>query len=138
MRAIHIDEIINNIKEMCIEANYKLASDVEERVRGAREQETSGLGRQIIGQLVENLDIAKNDSIPICQDTGMAVVFMKLGQEVHIHGGSLEAAVNEGIRRGYEEGYLRKSIVSDPLIRKNTGDNTPGILHIELVPGEVL
>lgn len=138
MRDIHIDEIVNNIKEMCIEANYKLASDVEERVRGARDQEISDLGRQIIGQLVENLDIAKEDSIPICQDTGMAVIFIKLGQEVHIHGGSLEAAVNEGIRRGYEEGYLRKSVVSDPLIRNNTKDNTPGILHLELVPGENL
>jgi fumarate hydratase subunit alpha len=138
MRNIHTEEIINNIKEMCIEANYTLASDVEKRVRGAWEQEDSVLGKQILGQLGENMDIAKEDSIPICQDTGMAIIFMKLGQEVHITGDSLEAAVNEGIRRGYEEGYLRKSVVSDPLIRENTGDNTPGILHLELVPGDRL
>lgn len=138
MRTIHTDEIMNNIKEMCIEANYTLASDVEERVRGAWDTEDSVLGKQILGQLAENLDIAKEDSIPICQDTGMAIIFMKLGQEVHITGDSLEAAVNEGIRRGYEEGYLRKSVVSDPLLRENTRDNTPGILHLELVPGDLL
>lgn len=138
MRNIHTDSIINSIKEMCIEANLKLASDVEERVRGAYNAETSQLGKQILSQLSENLDIAGTDSIPICQDTGMAIVFLRLGQEVHIEGMNLEDAVNEGIRRGYEKGYLRKSVVADPLIRKNTGDNTPGIIHYEIVPGDKL
>lgn len=138
MRNIHTDSIINNIKEMCIEANLKLASDVEERVRGAYNAETSQLGKQILSQLSENLDIAGTDSIPICQDTGMAIVFLRLGQEVHIEGMNLEDAVNEGIHRGYEKGYLRKSVVADPLIRKNTGDNTPGIIHYEIVPGDKL
>ena len=138
MRDINTDEIIRNIKEMCIEANYKLASDVEERIIGAFEKETSPLGRQILGQLGENLEIAAKDLIPICQDTGMAVIFLKLGQEVHIGGGNLEEAINEGIRLGYQEGFLRKSVVSDPLIRNNSKDNTPGIIHYEIVPGEKL
>jgi fumarate hydratase subunit alpha len=138
MRTIHTDEIIKQIKEMCIEANYKLASDVEERVRGAYEKETSPLGKQIIEQLGENLDIASSELIPICQDTGMAIVFLNLGQEVHIEGSNLEEAVNEGIRQGYREGYLRKSVVADPLIRVNTKDNTPGIIHYEIVPGDQL
>ena len=138
MRNIHTDEIISNIKEMCIEANITLASDVEKRVRSAYEEETSPLGKQILGQLGENLDIAAAEQIPICQDTGMAIIFVKLGQEVHIEGQNLEDAVNEGIRRGYEEGYLRKSVVADPLIRINTGDNTPGIIHYEPVPGDKL
>ncbi len=138
MRNIHTDEIISNIKEMCIEANITLASDVEKRVRSAYEEETSPLGKQILGQLGENLDIAAAEQIPICQDTGMAIIFVKLGQEVHIEGQNLEDAVNEGIRRGYEEGYLRKSVVADPLIRINTGDNTPGIIHYELVQGDKL
>lgn len=136
MKTIQTEEIIKNIKEMCIEANYKLASDVEARVRGAFEKESSSLGKQILKQLGENLDIAEKDSIPICQDTGMAIVFIKLGQDVHITGMNLEDAVNEGIRRGYEEGYLRKSVVGDPLIRVNTKDNTPGIIHYKIVPGE--
>jgi fumarate hydratase subunit alpha len=136
MRNLHTDEIIKNIKEMCIEANYKLASDVDKRVRDAYGKETSRLGRQILGQLGENLDIAETDSIPICQDTGMAVIFIKLGQEVYIEGLNLEEAVNEGIRQGYEEGYLRKSVVDDPFIRNNTKDNTPGIIYYEIVPGE--
>jgi fumarate hydratase subunit alpha len=136
MRNLHTDMIIKNIKEMCIEANLKLASDVEERVRGAFEKETTALGKQILGQLSENLDIAAADSIPICQDTGMAIIFIKLGQEVHIDGLNLEDAINEGIRQGYEEGYLRKSVVADPLIRVNTKDNTPGIIHYEIVPGD--
>lgn len=136
MRNLHTDEIIKNIKEMCIEANYKLASDVEESVRSAYGRETSRLGKQILGQLGENLDIAAADNIPICQDTGMAIIFMKLGQEVHIEGLNLEDAVNEGIRQGYEEGYLRKSVVDDPFLRNNTKDNTPGIIHYEIVPGD--
>jgi fumarate hydratase subunit alpha len=135
MRNINTDDIIKTIKEMCIEANYQLASDVEKRVRGAQKTESSQLGKQILNQLGENLDIAATDSIPICQDTGMAIVFVKLGQEVHIEGMNLEEAVNEGIRQGYQEGYLRKSVVSDPLIRNNTKDNTPGIIHYEIIPG---
>lgn len=138
MRNINTSEIIKNIKEMCIEANYKLASDVEERVRGALQKESSSLGKQILGQLGENLDIAAEDLIPICQDTGMAIIFLKLGQEVHIEGMNLMEAVNEGIRLGYQEGFLRKSVVSDPLIRNNTKDNTPGIIHYEIVPGDQL
>lgn len=138
MRNIHTDIIIKNIKEMCIEANYQLAFDVERKVRGAYEKESSILGKQILEQLGTNLDIAKMDSIPICQDTGMTVIFLRLGQEVHIDGMYLEDAINEGIRRGYQEGYLRKSIVSDPIIRNNTKDNTPGIIHIEMVPGNEL
>ena len=138
MRVINSEEITKNIKEMCIEANYKLASDVESRVRGAVESETSLLGKQILSQLSENLDIAAAENIPICQDTGMAIVFVKLGQEVQLVGEFLEDAINEGIRRGYAEGYLRKSVVEDPLIRTNTKDNTPGIIHYEIIPGDRL
>lgn len=138
MRNLHTDEIIKNIKEMCIEANYRLSSDMEERIRRAGNEEKSELGRMILGQLGENLDIAASESIPICQDTGMAVVFIKLGQELHIEGMDLEEAINEGIRQGYEEGYLRKSVVSDPFIRINTKDNTPGIIHYQIVPGDRL
>lgn len=136
MRVINTGDIIKNIKEMCIEANYKLASDVDTRIRQACENETSHLGKRVLGQLCENLNIAKEEFIPICQDTGMTVVFLKIGQDVHIEGGSLEEAVNEGIRLGYKEGYLRKSVVSDPIIRKNTGDNTPGIIHYDIVSGD--
>lgn len=138
MRAISTDEITRNIKEMCIEANLILSEDVKESLYKAEEKETRDLGKQILGQLKENLDIAKEKSIPICQDTGMAVVFVKLGQDVHIQGGSLEDAINEGIRQGYEEGYLRKSVVRDPIDRINTKDNTPGVIHYEIVPGEQL
>ena len=136
MRIIHTNEIIKNVKDMCIEANYRLSQDVESRVRDAYEQENAALGKQILKQLGENLDIASEDLIPICQDTGMAIVFLKIGQEVHIDGQNLEDAVNEGIRQGYEGGYLRKSIVSDPLLRVNTKDNTPGVIHYEIVPGD--
>ncbi len=136
MRNIHTDIIIKNIKEMCIEANYKLASDVDKRVRGASSREESFLGKQILEQLNENLDIAAVDSIPICQDTGMTVVFIEIGQETHIEGMGIEDAINEGIRQGYEEGYLRKSVVSDPLIRINSKDNTPGIIHYQIVSGD--
>jgi len=138
MRKLHTDEIIRNIKEMCIEANYRLSDDMEDRIRLASSEEKSDLGKMILGQLGENLDIAASDWIPICQDTGMAVVFIKLGQDVHIEGMELEAAINEGIRQGYEEGYLRKSVVSDPFIRNNTKDNTPGIIHYQIVPGDKL
>lgn len=138
MRRLHTDEIIRNIKEMCIEANLKLSPDMEGKIRKAYNEENSELGRMILGQLGENLDIAANEAIPICQDTGMAVVFIKLGQELHIEGMDLEEAINEGIRQGYEEGYLRKSVVSDPFIRNNTRDNTPGIIHYQIVPGDRL
>ncbi len=127
MRRINTEEIITNIKEMCIEANYKLASDVENGIRDAYDKESSRIGKRVLGQLLDNLEIAQKDLIPICQDTGMTIVFITIGQEVHIEGGSLEEAINEGIRRGYQEGYLRKSVVSDPLIRENTKNNTPGI-----------
>lgn len=135
MREINTDVIIENIKEMCIEANYQLSDDVEKAVKASVEKEEGKLGKQILEQLTENIEIAKSDRIPICQDTGMAVVFLKIGQDVHIQGMDLEDAVNEGIRQGYEEGYLRKSVVGDPLLRVNTKDNTPGIIHYEIVPG---
>lgn len=136
MRTISTDEIISNIKEMCIEANYYLSDDMKEKIDQACQREESPLGRQILSQLEENMQIAESSKIPICQDTGMAVVFLKIGQDVHIEGINLEDAVNEGIRQGYVEGYLRKSVVGDPLIRENTKDNTPGIIHYEIVPGE--
>lgn len=121
---------------MCIEANLRLASDVDKRIRDSSFGESSAIGRYILDQLIENLEIANTDSIPICQDTGMAVIFIKVGQEVYIEGMNLTDAINEGIRRGYEEGYLRKSVVADPLLRVNTKDNTPGVIHMEIVPGD--
>lgn len=136
MRTISTDVIIQNIKEMCIEANYYLSEDVKETIVKAQDNEDSPLGIQILQQLEKNMEIAESDQIPICQDTGMAVVFMKIGQDVHIEGMNLEDAVNEGIRQGYVEGYLRKSVVKDPLIRENTKDNTPGVIHYEIVPGD--
>ena len=136
MRTIHTDEIIKNIKEMCIEANLSLTEDMKCRFKNATESEKSPLGKQILNQLQENMEIAAADQIPICQDTGMAIVFLNIGQDVHIEGMNLEDAVNEGIRQGYVEGYLRKSVVGDPLLRENTKDNTPGIIHYEIVPGE--
>lgn len=135
MRIIGTELIIKNIKEMCIEANYNLSPDMEEAVRNSVSAEPSTIGRQILEQLEENMEIAKKEFIPICQDTGMAVIFIKIGQDVHIEGINLEDAINEGIRQGYEEGYLRKSIVGDPLLRFNTNDNTPGIIHYEIIPG---
>ena len=136
MREIHVDTIIENIKEMCVEANHVLSDDVSDRIISAIESEDNELGKKILGQLALNMDIAKSEMIPICQDTGMTTVFVRIGQEVHTSGGSLEDAINEGIRRGYTEGYLRKSVVGDPLIRENTKDNTPGIIHYEIVPGD--
>lgn len=136
MRTIHTDEIIQNVREMCIEANLSLADDVKGRVLSAKETEDSALGKRILGQLEENLEIAGRERIPICQDTGMAVVFLSVGQDVHIEGMAVEDAVNEGIRQGYRDGYLRKSVVGDPLLRENTRDNTPGIIHYSIVPGE--
>lgn len=136
MRTVSTDEIIKNIKEMCIEANHYLSPDMIKVFNKARENEKSPLGCQILSQLDENLKIAAEDMIPICQDTGMAVVFIEIGQDVHIEGENLEDAINEGVRQGYVEGFLRKSVVSDPIIRKNTNDNTPAVIHYSIVPGE--
>lgn len=136
MKTINVSEITKNIKEMCIEANYFLTSDMDEALKNAVNTEKSLLGKQILNQLQDNLQIAGNDMIPICQDTGMAVIFMEIGQEVHFEGGSLEDAINEGVRQGYVDGFLRKSVVKDPLIRENTKDNTPAIIHYEVVTGD--
>lgn len=136
MREIHVDRIIDTVKNLCIKANYELPQDVREFLLKALEKEESEVGKEVIKQLLENADIAQRERIPICQDTGSAVVFVELGQDVHIVGGNLHEAINEGVRRGYTEGYLRKSIVRDPLRRKNTGDNTPAFIHVELVPGD--
>ncbi len=136
MRRINVDKIRENVRDMCIEANYSLSPDMAARLEEATRREESPLGRQILEQLQENLQIAREDQIPICQDTGMAIVFLEIGQEVYLEGGSLEDAVNEGVRQGYREGYLRKSVVGDPLIRENTKDNTPAVIHMTLVPGD--
>lgn len=136
VRNVDVELLTKNIKEMCIQANHYLAPDMEKAMREACEKESKSLAKQILGQLLENLDIAGKDMIPICQDTGMAVVFLKIGQDVHFEGGSVENAVNEGVRQGYQEGYLRKSVVGDPLLRVNTKDNTPAVIHYELVPGD--
>ena len=136
IREVDVSEITKNIREMCISVNYELSDDMKQVLGEAHEKEESPLGKQILGELQKNLDIAKNDQIPICQDTGMAVIFLEIGQDVHLTGGNLEDAVNEGVRQGYTDGYLRKSVVSDPIIRKNTGDNTPAIIHEKIVPGD--
>lgn len=136
MRTIHVNDVTSNIREMCIEANHYLAPDMDEALKNAVETEKSGLGKQILNQLQDNLKIAGEDMIPICQDTGMAVVFMEIGQDVHFEGGSLEESIHEGVRQGYVEGYLRKSVVKDPLIRENTKDNTPAIIHYSIVSGD--
>lgn len=136
MRTINTSEITKNIKEMCMEVNIKLSDDVKCAILDGKEKEESPLGKQILSQLKENMQIAAETKIPICQDTGMAVVFLKIGQDVHFEGDYIEDAVNEGIRQGYKEGYLRKSVVSDPVERVNTGDNTPGVIHYEFVPGD--
>jgi len=136
MRSVNVSEITDALRDMCIEANHFLSEDMICALNNAKENEKAPLGKQIIGQLQENLQIAGEDMIPICQDTGMAVVFVEIGQDVHFEGGNLEDAINEGVRRGYVEGYLRKSVVKDPLIRENTKDNTPAIIHYEIVPGE--
>ena len=135
IRTINIKEITTNTKEMCIEANHFLSEDMERAMKQAEKTEQSPLGKQILEQLEENLQIAADDMIPICQDTGMAVIFLEIGQDVHLQGGSLEDAVNEGVRQGYVEGFLRKSVVKDPLIRKNTKDNTPAVIHYKIVEG---
>lgn len=136
MRRINVETITQNIKEMCIEANHFLSPDMKKVFDEAAASEESPLGRQILGQLEENLCIAGEEMIPICQDTGMAVVFIKVGQDVHLIGGSLTDAINEGVRQGYVDGYLRKSVVKDPIYRENTKDNTPATIHYEIVEGE--
>jgi len=136
MRTVQVEEVTRNIKEMCIEANYFLAKDMDKAMKKAAASEEAPLGKQILNQLQENLKIAGEDMIPICQDTGMAVIFMEIGQDIHFEGGLLEDAINEGVRQGYVDGYLRKSVVGDPLIRENTKDNTPAIIHYEMIAGD--
>ena len=138
MRTIDVSVVTENIKEMCIEANHFLSEDMKCALQSAVETEKAPLGKQILEQLQENMKIAGEDMIPICQDTGMAVVFMEIGQDVHFVGGDLEEAVNEGVRRGYVDGFLRKSVVKDPIFRENTRDNTPAVIHYEMVPGDGL
>ena len=138
MRDVSCEAITKTIREMCIHAAHFISEDIRCALEKGLKNEESELGRQIIGELLENAEIAADEMIPICQDTGMAVVFIEIGQEVHITGGSLEDAVNEGVREGYIDGYLRKSVVGDPIIRKNTGDNTPAIIHYNIVPGDSL
>jgi len=136
IRTIHTNEIIKNIKEMCIEANHFLTPDMKESLINAQKTEKSEIGKKILNQLEENLNIASSEMIPICQDTGMAVIFIEIGQDVHFEGMNLEDAINEGVRLGYTEGYLRKSVVNDPIIRENTKDNTPAIIHYSIVSGD--
>lgn len=136
MRTIQTTDITENIRQMCIEANHYLSDDMKQVFNKAVDNEESPLGRQVLEQLKENLEIASSDMIPICQDTGMAVIFMNVGQEVHFECGSITDAVNEGVRQGYTEGYLRKSVVGDPIIRENTKDNTPAVIHYDIVPGD--
>lgn len=136
IREFDVKELTNNIKEMCISINHELSADMKKAMENAINAEESELGKKILSQLKENLKIAKEEMIPICQDTGMAVIFVEIGQDVHFIGGDFEAAINEGVRLGYTEGYLRKSVVSDPLERVNTKDNTPAVIHTRLVPGD--
>ena len=136
MRTVNTEILIQNIKEMCIEANHYLSEDMDEAMKKAVSTEKSELGKKILNQLQENLKIADEDMIPICQDTGMAVIFLEIGQDVHLEGMAVGDAVNEGVRRGYTEGFLRKSVVGDPLIRENTKDNTPAVIHYDIVPGD--
>ena len=138
MREIEVSKITDVVAQMCIDANLELSPKMVDCIGKAKESEQGDLAKQILGQLQENMDIAKEDRIPICQDTGMAVFFVEIGQDVHISGGSLTDAINEGVKRGYTDGYLRKSVVGDPLIRENTKDNTPAIIHYDIVPGDKL
>lgn len=136
IRTIHTDILIETIKKMCIEANHNLSIDMKEALMEARKNEKSQIGKKILNQLEENLSIASSEMIPICQDTGMAVFFIEIGQDVHFEGCLLEDAINEGVRKGYEEGFLRKSVVGDPILRENTKDNTPAVVHYSIVPGD--
>ena len=135
IRTVNTDDIVKNIKEMCMEANHYLSKDMDKALKDATASEKSELGKKILNQLQENLKIAAEEMIPICQDTGMAVIFLEVGQDVHFEGMAIEDAVNEGVRQGYTEGYLRKSVVGDPIIRENTKDNTPAVIHYSIVPG---
>ena len=136
MRNVEVNIVTENIKEMCIEANHYLSEDMKKVFNKAVKEEKAPLGKQILNQLKENLDIAASEMIPICQDTGMAVIFIEVGQEVHFEGGNITDAINEGVRKGYIEGYLRKSVVKDPIYRENTKDNTPAVIHYEIVEGD--
>ena len=136
IRTVNTEDIVKNIKEMCIEANHYLSKDMDKALKDATASEKSELGKKILNQLQENLKIAAEEMIPICQDTGMAVIFLEVGQDVHFEGMAIEDAVNEGVRQGYTEGYLRKSVVGDPIIRENTKDNTPAVIHYSIVPGD--
>lgn len=136
MRSIHVDKITASVKKLCMEVNYVAGQDIVSAIKVSAETEASPIGRNILNQIIENASLAKEKQMPICQDTGMVIVFLTVGQDVHFEGGSVTDAINEGVRQGYEEGFLRKSVVSDPLIRVNTGDNTPAVIHYELVPGD--
>ncbi|WP_257351119.1 fumarate hydratase [Pseudalkalibacillus decolorationis] len=138
MKEVHYQDIVNSVASMCQDANYELGEDVMNAFKNAAKQEVSFMGKEVLNQLIENANIASSDRVPMCQDTGVSVFIVELGQDCHIVGGSLYDAINEGVRNGYEEGYLRYSIVDDPIHRKNTGDNTPSVVHIELVPGDDL
>lgn len=138
MRQININEIIENVRNLSIEINTSLGEDISDALKKAKEIEKSPTGREILGHLLENIRIARDESLPICQDTGLAVIFVEMGQDLHIVGGDLKEGINEGVRRGYREGYLRKSVLDDPILRKNTGDNTPAVIHIDVVPGNSL
>ena len=138
MREINVEEIKSHVRDLCIDANLKLSPEMEKAISAAKDTEKNPLAVSILDQLQENMEIAKNDGIPICQDTGMAVFFVELGQDIHIVGGDLTEAINEGVRQGYTEGYLRKSVVGDPLLRENTKDNTPAIIHYDIVSGDKL
>ena len=136
MKEINVKDITKTIRTMCIEINHALSPDMAGAFTDAAENESSELGKKVLGQLIENMEIAKEEMIPICQDTGMAVIFAQIGQDVHLTGGDITEAINEGVRQGYVDGYLRKSVVKDPLIRENTGDNTPAVIHYSIVPGD--
>ncbi|MDR0949555.1 MAG: fumarate hydratase, partial [Lachnospiraceae bacterium] len=136
MRIFQTQQLTDHVREMCIEANYTLSPDMRNAIESAAKTESNGLGRVVLEQLVLNMEIAQSENIPICQDTGMAVIFLQVGQDVFFEGGSIEDAIQEGVRQGYEQGFLRKSIVKDPILRENTGDNTPAVIHYFLVPGD--
>jgi fumarate hydratase subunit alpha len=138
MKEIHVSEIVKAVKKLCIDANYYLSSDIRDRLKEAYDKETWAIAKDIIDKILINADIAKNENVPMCQDTGMACVFIEFGQDVHVVGGSLKDAVNEGVRQGYSEGYLRKSVVKDPIDRVNTKDNTPAVIYYDIVPGDKL
>lgn len=138
MKEIHIEEIISAVEKLCIESNYDLSSDIMTGFQKALQHERSPLGAEVLNRLIENAQVAQQERVPMCQDTGMTIIFVELGQDLHVAGGSLTEAINEGVRRGYDKGYLRKSVVSDPFDRVNTGDNTPAIIHYDIVPGDSL